>query len=409
MADVHNALFKQENSDYYFFHAEINGRENLICTCEIEVDKAKRFRDTFMESVVSKQNKDVRLRDYIQPYLSYERNPRVLRLASMNKKPGITHIKRQAAHLSKHVLTDIIADIPLTELTPGDCIDFQHRISKKLADKFNTINKVMLALKYVLSEAAVRGDIPVSPAARIGSIAYEKERKQIFSIEKTREIFNDPERFPSQKAFQVFRFTAFTGMRASEVLALHWEQLDGDILSIDRAWKTRHSLGLPKRDRTRVIPLPASVLDHLPERTSSKLVFHNREGERLGETWWRKNWRKIVYEYDEKGHPVRMVDAQEHVLPHGLRHAVNSYLIKEGIPLQYIQTYLGWSRTAGNAELPQSGLTKVQDGYTHIDVDDLRIVADTIDRLFSNPGNDHDNSNIVDFFDAKKIFGKNVF
>lgn len=397
MTDIDPALFKQKDSDYYFFHAEIDGGKKLICTCEIEVEKAKTFRDTFMDSFVSKQNKAVLLKDYIKPYLSYERNPRVLRLKAMNKEPGITHIKKQAAHLSNHVLTDPIVDIPLTELNPGDCIDFQHRIYNKLPGKYNTINKVMLALKYVLSEAVTRGDIPASPAARIGSIDYKKKQKRIFSIEKTREIFNDPERFPSLIAFQVFRFTAFTGMRASEVLALHWEQLDGDILTIDRAWKTRHSLGLPKRNRIRKIPLPPSVLDHLPERSSSQLVFHNSEGERLGETWWIQNWWKIVYDYDGTGTPIHFRDAEEHVLPHGLRHAVNSYLIKEGIALQYIQTYLGWSRSAGDTHM-----TKVQDGYTHIEVEDLRIISEVIERLFSKTCNHEDTPNIVDFFQAQK-------
>jgi integrase len=402
MADINPVLFKPDYSDYYFFQAEINGNEKMICTYEREVDRARKFRDLFGDSVRTKQENHVLLRDYIQPFLTYETNPRVLRQKAMFKQPGVTHIRKQAAHLKNHVLNDPISDILLLDLTPGDCIDFQHRISNKLAGKYNTINKVLLALKYVLSEAAIRGDIPASPAARIGTIHYEIEKKQILSCEQTRDIFNDPSRFPSDTAYYVFRFTAFTGMRASEVLALHWDQLDGDILTIDRAWKTRDTLGLPKRGKTRVIPLANSVLDHLPERSSSPLIFHNEEGKRLGETWWRKNFRNIVYDYDEKGTPIHIRDADKKVVPHGLRHAVNSYLIKEGIPLQYIQTYLGWSRSAQGNNLAHSGLTKVQDGYTHIAVDDLRIVADTIDHMFYKTGDDRYHSNIVNFDEARK-------
>jgi integrase len=170
---------------------------------------------------------------------------------------------------------------------------------------------------------------------------------------------------------------AFTGMRCSEVLALHWEQLNGDILTIDRAWKSRSELGTPKSGKTRTIPLAPSVLYHLPER-DHKLIFCHADGSRLGETWWRKNWNSIVCREREKDGTITYITmADEKITPHSLRHSLNSNLITAGVPLQFIQEYLGWSRT---------GLAAAQQEYTHITPDDLRVVSAAVDRLYASEG-----------------------
>jgi len=64
------------------------------------------------------------------------------------------------------------------------------------------------------------------------------------------------------------------------------------------------------------------------------------------------------------------------ITPHSLRHVVNSELLRNNVSPYLLQKYLGWSSGS-------SMITKVQEGYTRITSNDLQIVADAIDMIFT--------------------------
>jgi hypothetical protein len=53
--------------------------------------------------------------------------------------------------------------------------------------------------------------------------------------------------------------------RGGGLLSTIWRQLDGSILTIDRAWKTTTEVGPPKWGKVREIPLPAAAVDILAD------------------------------------------------------------------------------------------------------------------------------------------------
>ncbi len=334
---------------YYFFYSD-NGRRRKKNTGCTNKGRAQTFIKEFIDARSSGINKT--LRQYAQPFLSWETSPRVKRLISEGKTCGELYARDVGSRIEDYILTDPIADKMMRDITTGDVIDFRTRLFAKLPDKKNTANKTLQTLKIVLGEAALRQDIPSNPASGVGKINYTTERREILTAQEIADLFAVP--WKNQLAYQVFRFAAFTGMRRSEILALHWEQIQDGFCTVDRAWKDRQTIGTTKTGETRVIPLAQSVLDNLPERTHD-LVFHIK-GNRLGETWWRKNWQNVS---DTK--------------PHALRHALNSHLLSAGITPQFIQAYLGWS---------QSSLTRVQQGYTHNDPHALKVISSTIDQMY---------------------------
>lgn len=354
----------------YYFKTTVNGRRVQINTEKRSLREAQNFVKRYIDGE-EQGHTSLSLSDYIQPFLSYETSPRVKRFKIENRSIGKYNVDRQINLLKKYILTDKIAQIKLINITPGNCIDFRERLFNRVKSnaretidgKFpmtNTANKAFAAFKVILSEAKTRGDIPINPAQGIGPIHYDKTEVKILSKQEIGELFSDPSNFPSLLAYQVFRMTAWTGMRMSEVLALHWEQLDGRYLNIDRAWKNKHELGSPKSGKSRIIPLPMSCLDNLPE-PEHKLIFCHSDGSKLGETWWRKNWGAV-----NKG-----------TTPHSLRHALNSNLLISGAQIQFIQAYLGWSL---------SNLNNAQVFYTHINPADLVQLAERIDSLYSTEG-----------------------
>lgn len=348
----------------YYFKVTINGKRVQRSTGKRTSREAQKYIRDFIDQLDYEQ---ITLRKYVQPYLKYETSPRVRRVISEGRTIGKRYIETQASYFRRFVFEDEIADIPISKITSADIIDFRSRLISKTHAHMNTAGKVFMALKSVFSEAKRRQDIPADPTAGLNPIQYEKQVRSILPLHEIVKLFSTPELFPSKLAYQVFRFAAFTGARQSEVLAIRWDQIDdswadmfgekfnGTFLTINRAWKGKGEVGAPKSGKERIIPLAPSIMDHLPEK-KHELVFCHDNGKRLGETWWRKNWIKVS---DTKAH--------------ALRHALNSYLIKDGQPLQYIQQYMGWSRKS---------LTRVLEGYTHIHPPDLNCIASAIDRIY---------------------------
>jgi len=232
----------------------------------------------------------------------------------------------------------------------------------RFSTKPRTINRTFAALSSVYSEALYRGELKYNPFPGIGNIKYKPKIKEILTPEELKSFFKR-EFFPSETAFKVFSLAAYTGLRMSELLALHWDQYSDGTLSIDRAWKTEHELGSPKWGKSRSYPLSELAISCLPEKTDS-LIFH-RNGIRLGSTWWIKNFRAALSNAEIK----------KDISPHCLRHSLNSNLLLAGVSPFLIQHYLGWSK--------DSSLTKVQEDYTHVKAEHLHPVADMIDSLYS--------------------------
>ncbi len=282
---------RPDRKNYYFFYT-FKGKRKLKNTQQKKLSDAQKFIREFIDRL--HVGSHLTFQQYATPYTSWETSPKVKRMISEGKQLGTSYLEIQAYYFKEHIFPDEISRKPIRDITPGDVIDFRTRIFSKLIEKPNTANKVFVTFKMVLSEASLRGDIPTNPGVGIGNIIYKKQEKKILSQDEIKNLFAVPWGIEKKLiAYQVFRFAAWTGMRKSEVLALHWEQLDGDILTIDKAWKTRTTLGPPKSGKSRTIPLAPSVLENLPEKKHD-LIFCYPDGTRLYETWWRKNWNDIV-------------------------------------------------------------------------------------------------------------------
>ena len=303
------------------------------------------------------------LSEFLQPWVNGVTNPRYERYQLEGKQYGLRQVQDIARLMEKYVLPHPISNKQIYLISRGDALDFRKNLSAGvLKEKPRTVNRVISALRSVYSETLHRGEIVTNTFAGIGEIKYQQKVKEILNPEEIKNLLKK-EYFPSTTAYQVFSIAAYTGMRMSEILALHWDQYDDGILTIDRAWKTEHELGSPKWGKTRRYPLSDLAIACLPEKECD-LIFH-RNGIRLGNTWWIRNF---IAALDNS-------DIEKSITPHCLRHSLNSNLLIAGVSPFLIQHYLGWSNN--------SSLTKVQEGYTHIEPKNLQPVADMIDSLYT--------------------------
>lgn len=90
------------------------------------------------------------------------------------------------------------------------------------------------------------------------------------------------------------QFAAWTGLRAGELQALTWDDIDGETVTVRKARKRDGSEGTPKNGKSRkvTIPPPAQVLDTVPRRPDS-YVFHAPRGGRMDQGSMFYAWREV--------------------------------------------------------------------------------------------------------------------
>lgn len=313
--------------------------------------------------------------DYAKKYCNYETNPRASRLLMIGRHYGKKHVEDIKSKMETYVFPDKeFSTKTLSDITRGDILDLMQRLSRKHSDKIPTVNKIMKHIASIFSEGFLRGDIKYNPAIQLASIKHTPTEKGYFTAEEITSLFADPDKWPSLLVYQVFMFAAFTGRRASEILVLEWEQFDGIFCDIDRAWKkAEKKTGETKWGITVKIPLAERLVSSLPKKGSCRYVF-NENGKRHGETWWRRNFIKAM---EGLGIDIKA----RNITPHSFRHSLNTNLLLAGCSEFYVKKYLGW--TDKNRD--------TQALYTHIKPENLVIVADKIDEIYSG------NSNVVRF------------
>jgi integrase len=137
----------------------------------------------------------------------------------------------------------------------------------------------------------------------------------------------------------LIQFTAWTGLRVSEVQGLQWRDIDGDLIHVRRALKDDGSYGKPKNGLERTIALlePARVLDHVPRREGSPFVFHVMKGAPL-------NQANLYYHWNKVRAPLNL-ERQEAGLPgvrfHDLRHFCATQLLELGLSHFDVSIQLG--------------------------------------------------------------------
>lgn len=141
----------------------------------------------------------------------------------------------------------------------------------------------------------------------------------------------------------------YTGMRAGEIHALQWGNVDfqNDPLEILD----------PKSGRNRMAFMTPEVKSMLQARfdkqSKNLLVFPGRNGQKR--RWVSDNFDRVVtslgfnnsgeYKEDEEGtiFPEQITDARQKVVFHTLRHTFASWLVQKGVPLYTVAELLGHS------------------------------------------------------------------
>lgn len=370
----------------YYFTITENGRRRNISTGRTGKERAREFVRSYVDRQV--RGADLTLEAYTDVFFRWGKCPHVTRLLGENKSMSREHAKHCRAWLDNYVLSDpIFPNLPMKEIRRGHILDLRQRLrTGSLKDKTCTLNKVIKTVKTVLAEAYYREDIQTNPGSLIGKIDYKERERGVFTIEEVRNIFwYRPGEMRDNPLIDIMFSTMFlTGARVGELRALRWGAVDDKTgrAKIREAFKSEKEIGLPKWNKTREIVLPEILLRRLRvwhETTIYKepdsFIFSTIDGGPPGQDWMKNRMIQLL-KAAENDKRFDFEAGDRWLTPHSCRHTMNNALLGAGISPLLVQSFLGWS------SMEVKILTKIQEGYTRLELLRLEDVAKKLDELY---------------------------
>ncbi len=361
------ALFKAKNN--WFFKVTVDGERLNIATHTTDYEEALAFQKKYFDTLKKeKPNKTVTL---LKKFSIPEQNPKYIEAQTTGENYTLRYARMEASrvqHLLELVPSDIL-DKKVKDLDRDDCERVRDAIFKKYgsrpiaADTFKTF-------KAILNWAYSKGMMKNMVAFRMKGIKAEKKEKNIPLFSSLLQTAKNPLYFRTELDMDRFFILLGTGLRRAELSAIQGHQLkramfEGEmlyILDISQSWKdeAQHELGTPKWGIQRMIPLAKSIGERLWKYKKGDEDFLMKTGNSV--------WT------DSFAYTTGMSKLE--VTPHGLRHALNTRLVEEGINAVLIQEYFGWHHQDRN---------KIQEGYTHLYITALLEVSKKIEEILENP------------------------
>jgi integrase len=268
--------------------------------------------------------------------------------ARKRERSTIRQYQQHRDHIVKR-----IGSVKLAQLTPSTVEDFRDRLqldlSRPLARKILTSFKSMLR---VAKRSHVAADVSIERDKREDQVEVGRDLPSNAEVRRLIEAIrgNDPR---AARMRALLLTAAFTGLRASELRGLRWEDIDtkAAVLHVRQRADRYNKIGKPKSAKSRrTIPLdtanllPALRQWHLASQHKSGLVFatstgaveHHKNMLRSLESLMRA--AKVV---DKEGKPKYAI--------HAFRHYFASWCLNPesrgglGMPPQDVQRLLGHS------------------------------------------------------------------
>ena len=210
-----------------------------------------------------------------------------------------------------------------------------------------TVNKELNCLKAMLNKAVTWGYLRENPLKGLKGLKEPPGRLRYLAPEETARLLAACETPPYLRP--IVELAMHTGMRRSEILALHW----GDVDFRRRTITLTHT----KNNERRVIPVNdtvTTVLKAWPRSVSTDGLFPGLNGPMVTRAFWRACRKACV----------------PNLRLHDLRHTFASYLAMGGFNLRTIQQLLG------HKDL------RMTSRYSHLSADHLQQAVESLDSVF---------------------------
>lgn len=240
----------------------------------------------------------------------------VLSRTEARRKPATLKSYENAAR----VILDFFGDATIDVLRMRDIDEFAEEM-EALEYTAGTIAVYMAVLKLAFKEA-IRQDAVEKNYAALAILPQKKPKeKRPFTPEEVQKLL------AANGELKTFLHLAFyTGARVNEILALRWQDYDGQTLKVLRT-KTAFGYNAPKNGKTRTIPVAGALKKYLDAlEQTGELIVKVRNCERV--------WSVFLTLQKSLGIEPRTT--------HTTRHTVASMMMAAGENPILIKEMLGW-------------------------------------------------------------------
>jgi len=309
-------LFKRNDSPYWWYYIELDGRKVTGSTSTPDKRLAEKIylekRHQLVEgkSFPSEQGKHLRFDAMCKLYM--EKHAKVNKRSWRDDEIIVGKLLR---HFGKATLAGI---------TPQTVEEY--KASRKGYVKDATINRELTVLKTIFSKAMLWGYAAKNPVKHVRLYKEELKPIRILTAEERRRLFDAAPEFLRP----IILFALKTGMRKGEILNLKWQDVD----------VANHNIHVrrTKAGKMRVIPMHPDIseaLEKMPRSETSPYIFEV-QGKRF------KDFGAVRTSFDVAVEKAKLGD----LTFHDLRHNFATELIQKGADVRTVQEYLGHSSLA---------------------------------------------------------------
>lgn len=248
----------------------------------------------------------------------------------------------------KHI-EPVFGDKLIADIKPIDIERFLNR-KKMEGYGYSTLHIQYLSLSQIFDMAVMNYALTVNPMIRIHTPRKPTKQIEIFTQEEIQIIIAHSHTFMGA----AISFMMYTGVRVGELLAIRWDDIEDEELTI-HATVTRDKNGsclkeTTKTGKKRVIALPPHLMDILETvPRTSEFIFPDENGNTLKMSFFQYKYKEFLKQLNI---PYKS--------PHKCRHSYATWLLRGGADLRTVQSALGHSTPI---------VTQV---YTHVDISDQK-------------------------------------
>jgi integrase len=262
-------------------------------------------------------------------------------------KPAAVRAYRQS--LNQRVLPDL-GNKKLTTITFTTLQDFADQLSAAGLSP-STVRNSLLPIRAIFRRADTRGEVAINPTLKLSLPAVRGRRDRIAAPTEVTPLLDALE--PADRA--IYATALYAGLRAGELQALQWDDIDLDtnVINVRRGWDARAGFIAPKsRAGERRVPITQTL--------RRELLTHRLHQGTGGNGFAFPSSRNPNRPFAPRTLALHTAKAlnDKKLTPIGLhacRHSYASYMIAAGINTKALSTYMG-----------HSSITITLDRYGHL-------------------------------------------
>lgn len=306
-------LSKRPNG-YYYLYYDHEGKRKTISTAKKVKSEALKFLKEFDPATLhpGPPSHHPTLSAFIQEFIEYSKT-----IHTNKTQRGVQSAFRE--------FMKVLGDVDLSAIGPRQ-IDAFLSIKRSEASEW-TARKYSITLSAAFETAKRWSYITTNPFRQIKRLRMPEIQPVFFTKEDFRTLLAAIEDLNYR---DYVAFAVQTGMRLNEISSLTWDDIDLK----NRLIHVRNKIGFTtKSKRNRTIPMNDSLVEMLEMKKDKPHGSHVFEyaGKPYLEITITKKFKNLV----------RRLKLDDRLHFHSLRHTFASWLVQEGVPIQYVKELLG--------------------------------------------------------------------